>query len=760
MSALLVFNQREFAASEQHRFESLLLADELRQSSNDLTRLARAYVSTTDTVFEQYFYDVLAIRDGMKQRPENYNAMYWDFVLATGNAPVPDGLPISLEQLMLEKDFTIDELNKLEESKSLSDALVQLEEKAMNATKGLFDDGSGLYTIVKQPDLAMARQIMYSNEYHIAKAAIMEPIYEFYVMIDARTAQEVDDLRKTGRVYASVIIGLTSVSLAFTFYTFLLLHRRVILPVRRLVEAANEVESGQYRKIVEYSVDDELGDLSSAFNHMTLAIEQDISRRENTKAILAKAKLAAENANRSKSEFLSHMSHELRTPLNGVLGYAQILQRDSTVTSDQRESLNAIESCGSHLLALINDVLDLSRIEAGRIEVEETPCDLSKLIKSVINIVEQRAMSKGVTCTTEISPEVPQGVCIDEAKVRQILINLLGNSVKFTAEGGVVLAVAEQPKGQLCFEVSDTGVGMTQEELEDIFDPFKQLDAGKTAGGTGLGLAICHRLIDAMHGTIAVTSEKNLGTTFTVRLPLVEADTEDMSILDSQGAIDYGVMVLAPGETCTVLVVDDRETNRDILDRMLTAAGITSLIADDGDTALEMMRSHPEIDLVLMDVRMPRLNGIDAVGQIRADESLRDTKVIAVTASVFPEFRMKAIESGFDDFLGKPFRTEEMLQKIRTHLKIHFNEANHFTESEDSSVPTTKLTAALSLEVAERIRDAVKLGNVTALNALVAELERNHNAASLGRRISDLTRAFNFEGLESVATDLSEDSET
>ena len=210
VSYLSAQNQKKLATSEIRRFESYKLVDQLRQSSDDLTRFARTYVVTGDPVYEQYFHDVLAIRDGEKPRPENYERIYWDFVVANRNKPTPDGEPVSLQYLMRKMNFTAEEFAKLEESRARSDALVRLEEKAMNAVKGKFDDGSGNFTIVKEPDLEMARQIMHGEDYHRAKSAIMEPISDFLALLDARTASEVQSLRQEGRIYAGLMLSLAA----------------------------------------------------------------------------------------------------------------------------------------------------------------------------------------------------------------------------------------------------------------------------------------------------------------------------------------------------------------------------------------------------------------------------------------------------------------------------------------------------------------------------------------------------------------------
>ena len=473
----------------------------------------------------------------------------------------------------------------------------------------------------------------------------------------------------------------------------------------------------------------------------------DISERKEMEAQLLVAREQAEAANRAKSEFLSHMSHELRTPLNGVLGYAQILQRSPDVTEKQRGSLDAIISCGDHLLSLINDVLDLSKIEAGRIELDLAPCDLHELIEGVANILRPRAQEGGIGFKIEVGPEVPVGVVTDAAKLRQILVNLLGNAVKFTSDGDVILRIGELPDGTFRFEVLDSGVGIAADELEAIFDPFKQVEAGKAAGGTGLGLAITQRLVAKLGGALVVESEEGKGSNFYFALPLEEGETADFETM-GDAAFDASSAKLAPGQKCTILIADDRETNRDILEQMLDDMGFTTVLADDGDVAIEVLRKQ-HFDMVLMDVRMPRMNGIDAVTIIRGDDSIKEVKVIAVTASVFPDFRKKAVIAGFDDFLGKPFRASELIGKLQQHLGVEFVSDEKKPEAEIDSGGDGAIV--LPERALEDLRKALKIRNLTAINAIAARLSEDPSTTAAGEEIGRLARAFDFAGLGELA---------
>jgi signal transduction histidine kinase/ActR/RegA family two-component response regulator len=556
------------------------------------------------------------------------------------------------------------------------------------------------------------------------------------------------------RRHMKVVVGGFLGALVLILATIWVMSRKLTTPIEKLRGSVLRVADGDLDARVDgVFSNDEIGDLAKNFNRMTADLKGQVMKLASEEAQREKA----EEENRAKSDFLSHMSHELRTPLNGILGYAQILQRSPGLPSAQRTSVDAIVNCGDHLLSLINDVLDLSKIEAGHLDVDLAPCDLHKLTQGVADIVGQRAQNKGLHFDIEVSPEVPQGIISDAAKIRQILVNLLGNAVKFTSEGGVKLKISEQPKGSLRFDVVDSGIGMSGQEAEQIFDPFKQVEAGKAAGGTGLGLAISKNLAEMLGGRISVVSEEGRGSTFTVTIPLEEVPTEDLSELETEGEWGQGVERLAAGQKVTVLVADDREANRDILNQLLGNAGFEVLLADDGDVAVELAREN-EVDIILMDVRMPRLNGIEAVKLIRREDRLRGVKIIAVTASVFPEFREKAKGAGFDDFLGKPFRVGELMHILQKHLDVEFEKGELGVEEPGGGKDPESLGgedySGLSGEVVDKLEAALKIRNLTAIKGIATNLERDPRLASLGAKILKLSAAFDFNGLAALVEKL------
>jgi signal transduction histidine kinase len=386
-------------------------------------------------------------------------------------------------------------------------------------------------------------------------------------------------------------------------------------------------------------------------------------------------------ASRAKSMFLANMSHELRTPLNGILGFVQLLQRDRTVTAEQREKISIIMRSGEHLLGLLNDVLSISKIESGQVSLNETTFDLRRMLQGLEEIFRLRAENKELQLLVAVSGPVPGNVRGDEGKLRQVLINLLGNAVKFTERGGVALRVKWED-GAAEFEVEDTGEGIREEELARLFEPFVQTESGRKAReGTGLGLAISRDFVTLMGGDISIRSEQGRGTTLRFELPLPGVDEAD---LPPQRV----VVGLEPGQQeYRVLVVDDRYENRLVLSGLLQSVGLHVREAGNGADAVAVWEQwHPH--LIWMDMHMPGIDGFEATRRIRAAEAQEEararkrtrerpviggaefsrTVILGLSASVFESDRRDILAAGCDDFVGKPFREEAIFEKMAEHV--------------------------------------------------------------------------------------------
>ena len=480
------------------------------------------------------------------------------------------------------------------------------------------------------------------------------------------------------------------------------------------------------------------------------AFLRDISGRLERDAELRRAKEAAEAATHAKSEFLTNMSHELRTPLNGVLGYAQLLQRDRGLSPAQRDALEAIARCGSQLLDLINDVLDLSKIEAGRLDIEETPTDLSRLVIDLKFVVGEAAERKGLQLTTFVDPEIPKSVVLDGRRLRQVLLNLLGNAIKFTEVGEVRLAI-ERIDDTLRFAVSDTGPGIEAEALTEIFAAFAQTKSGAAAGGTGLGLAICDRLITRMSGQLKVESTLGAGSRFWFELPLVHGRHATRSEPDEvESALPSFDARLAPGQVVTAMVVDDTAANRHILASLLESAGVRVVAAADGLEAIERARTdHPQI--IFMDLKMSGLDGIEAARRLTRDPATSSIPIVAVTASALGNSRLRSRDAGCVDYLAKPVRAQQLFGMLQTHLGARFVSETQSSITKAADVATLDRRS----EIGEQLRSAISVGDVGAIQELARHLMTGTAAeAAVGDRINRLMTHFDFNGLNELVESL------
>lgn len=417
--------------------------------------------------------------------------------------------------------------------------------------------------------------------------------------------------------------------------------------------------------------------------HLGVALQQAelLTQAQRQSAELQQAKAAADAANRAKSEFLAKISHELRTPLNAVLGFTQLLIRDSSPDPEQREYLEIINSSGEHLLTLINDVLDLSKIEAGQITLNETHFDLFSLLDGLEEMLQLKACSKGLKLRFRLAADLPQYIFADASKLRQVLINLLGNAIKFTSMGSVTLRAgcsgsAQANSQRLRFTVEDTGSGIAESELEQLFEAFVQAESGRQSSeGTGLGLSISRQFVWLMGGNIGVSSRLGEGSQFQFEIPVRLGSAA--AVIPAQPQRQQ-VTGLADAARHRILVAEDKWQNRQLLVKLLTGVGFVVREASNGQEAIALWETWRP-DLIWMDMQMPVLDGYAATRQIRqreqADLSHSHTLIIALTAHVFEADQAEVMTAGCDDFLPKPFREDQLFAKMAEHLPITYRYA-------------------------------------------------------------------------------------
>jgi PAS domain S-box-containing protein len=438
--------------------------------------------------------------------------------------------------------------------------------------------------------------------------------------------------------------------------------------VAKIINIGREVEGLRKDKTI-FSLELAISETSVGDDRLFTGIVRDISERKSFENALKVAKVDAEAANKAKSNFLANMSHEIRTPMNAILGYAQVLSRDDTLNDDQKESIGTINKSGNHLLGLINDILDISKIESGQIDLKPVDFDLGLMSNDLKKMFQVRCDEKNLHLNIKDCIEGDALLHGDESKIRQILINLIGNAVKFTDYGEIEFKFTKLGEGhQILFEIFDTGRGIPLDAQNSIFEPFKQDREGMRKGGTGLGLSISKKHVAKMGGELKVESKISEGSRFYFTIPLHPSK----GLMDNLHGKYKNVRTLKKGCQVKALVIDDVKENRNVLAKFLNDINVSAIKGKNGEEAVDKVKTE-DPHIVFLDIHMPVMDGVEAFHEIKKRYKDKDIKLVCITASAFGEQLNEYLKLGFDAFISKPFKTEEILSVLENLLNVEYD---------------------------------------------------------------------------------------
>jgi signal transduction histidine kinase/CheY-like chemotaxis protein len=635
------------------------------------------------------------------------------------------------------------------------------------------------HLLAQKHQLSDRATIISQNEHHIDLARPIRHNNHYIGWVELRTdqTQRQESISATIRNSLLFTFGALLIGLLVSFLTA----KSLTDPLYRLIDTMKRIRKGDKDAMADENGVAEVGQLSHEFNLMlgTLKqneeelqrtqknLRQDIRQRvkvekeirdlndnletivqDRTKA-LEEEKEKAEASNRAKSAFLANMSHELRTPLNAILGFSTLMTQSSDIPETEKDNLKIINHSGEHLLQLVNDVLDMSKIEAGHVRLDAEDFDLGELIRNITDMMRIRASEKGLQLLVDQTSKFPRIIHGDAPKLRQILINLLSNAIKFTNQGGITLRLDTLEDDDcnlvLKFEVEDSGTGIEQKDIERIFMPFEQLANATSQKGTGLGLAITRQFVNMMGGDIHVQSKPDEGSIFSFSIQVKHATT-DVDLISHGGPGGKTVISLADGEPeWRILVVEDQLENQLLIQKILKQIGFQVKIAENGAKGIELFQTW-QPHFIWMDRRMPVMDGLTATRKIRQLPGGDQVKIVALTASVFKDQRDEVMEAGSDDFVRKPYRPEELYDCMARHLPLHYRYAED-GELEDEGSKLLNLSKQDMTQLSETLRDslygAAVIGDAQSITEIIQTLPEAQIALASGLR--KLVDAYRFD---------------
>ena len=659
---LMVFHslsiREDIYKNERHRLEALLLAEEMLHSSNDLTRMARTYVTTGNPIYKRYFMEILEIRNGIRPRPLNYSATYWHLV-AAGKAvtPAPHGEAVSLLERFRRAGLKDEEFALLEEALKRSDELVNLEKRAFAAFEGLYDNGAGNFTVRGKPNRDLAIQLLFNREYLAEKAAVVEPVQRFMDLFGGRMQTQSDS--RLARLEQQIMTEMVLIFIALLATTGIVFYTRlgILQPLAKLGSQVAGVTRGILPSRYGKATSNELEKLSEALA-LADAEKQQLLEKERI------AKNEAERASQLKDEFLATLSHELRTPLNAILGWSQLILSGNMKEDDVRRGLETIERNARSQNKLIEDLLEMSSIISGKVRLDMQQLDVTSLVDTAVESVRPTAQAKGVSLQKNIAPHIGT-ITGDPNRLQQVFWNLLSNSIKFTPKGGKITVLVGWSGPMLEIRINDSGLGISPEFIPYVFDRFRQGDASLTRqyGGLGLGLAIVKQLVELHGGTVrAKSSGVGKGSSFIVTLPLVISDDAKNPIPRLK---ELGSDKKTELSGKKVLVIDDEADARELIGRILTYCKASVITAATAREGLELLKREKP-DVIISDVSMPDKDGYEFISEVRqlSLENGGSTPAVALTAFARADDMAKAISAGYQKHLCKPVDSHELITAI------------------------------------------------------------------------------------------------
>ncbi len=611
---------------ESIRHKSFLFADELKQSSDDLTRFCRTYVVTGDSIWENRYWEVLDIRNGKKPRL--------------------NGRLISLQDSMRKLGFVDSEFDKLKEAEKNSNDLVWTEKVAFNARKGLYCDSLGNFTVKREPDVVFAQKIMFDTKYQSDKESIMNPINEFFNMLDLRTMNSVEKLKKTQADIIKLIIITIFVIAGLSFYAIFILRKQIIFQLKKLRILNKDLDQKVIKRTTE---------LNNTVEELKLL---------NTE--LGTAKLKAEESDRLKTQFINNMSHEIRTPMNGILGFSDFLDKPETSAEKRKQYISIIRNSGTQLLRIIDDILEISRLGTEKVRVFDEELCLNNFMLEVFSVFDIKAKENKTPLYLKNGlSDKASTIFTDRAKLNKILGNLLENALKYTNEGYIEIGY-QYKNNELEIYVKDTGIGIHKDKQEMIFGRFAQEEKELTEnrGGLGLGLAIAKENTELLGGKIALDSEKGRGSTFYVTIPykpvIDDLEIKEKTELENPDQKGY-----------IILIVEDEEVNYLLLEALINdglKSNFKILHAKNGKEAVEICKANNTICCILMDLKMPVMNGFEATRRIKEINPV--LPIVAQTSYKGFEEKEKALSVGCDDFITKPINGNEFHKVLDKYLDL------------------------------------------------------------------------------------------